>query len=597
MKYLLYLLIFFLASSFLFSYYNQEFDSKDELDYYYELGLIDDDEYREYEEIFDYLDENKDEEKEAFDKNLYGNIKFFSELTDYREKTNDILSGIRLEKSFAIEKNKNKFLNLNLGTLILNKNKLYKNYNSDEKIFTDENYKKINSLDKFFLDLSFSNYKILVGDYRARFGMGLTFSKSNSLKEGFYGDTSMPHRLTFRTRNNEIKREMIDNNYLHGVSISKKYKDFEFFYIFSEEKNPLNDINVLDLEGNKKAKSVNSLDNEKINLLAINYNFLNFLKSSVIWFEAKNNYYFDVLSSKNTDALGGYFLLNFNNFFYENELTFLNEKKAFINKFGFNDNETLNFYILYRNYPSDYKNDFSNSYRARPNQKYFYSSDEEGVKFDFSYKYKFKTKDFLKFEILGNLYSYSKKREKISSVYELIYYPKIYDKTYSIFINYNKKNLSFDVKYKNIDRDLDNISNNYYSRKDENYEVSVSYNTDIFNIRYSYIKKYKAIDCLDKKYYSEYMKYFFKVFLSKKNNTFLSLNTNITDTYVDKDYDDIITYSILFNSQLIKTFLLKFRWNIKSYKQKDFLDYDDDKLYFYNTIFLDKWKLEIEYKF
>ena len=308
------LIILFFFSTFLFAYYNQEFENKDELDYYYEIGLIDDDEYREYEEVFDYLNEDLKENSDDKKLSYKGKIYFFSELTDYREKTNDILSGIRLEKLFSVKTKKN-LLDINLSGLFLNKNRLYKSYNSDEKIFVDENYKKVNSLDKIFLDLSFADYKILVGDYRARFGMGLTFSKSNSLKDGFYGDISMPHRVIFRTKNDTIKREMIDNNYLHGIGFSKKIKDFEFFYLFSEQKNPLSDIKVLDLEEKNKLKSVNSLDNEKINLLATNYNFLNFFKSSIIYFEAKNDYFSEILPSKKVEGLGGYFSLNFNNFF------------------------------------------------------------------------------------------------------------------------------------------------------------------------------------------------------------------------------------------------------------------------------------------
>jgi hypothetical protein len=593
----------------IYKYYNLEFTDTGELEDFYKLGLISENEYREFIPILKYFDKRYSKNKIVFD----NKINFFTEITDYEEKTDDLLTGIKIENTIKISENdilkKSKNLKnseiCNFGALVLNKNEIFRHFNEAEQNFYNYDFEKKNELEKIYFDFDMKKTRVIIGDFKARFGMGLTFAKTNSINDGFSGDLSMPYRRTFEY-NNEKKKELIDNNYLHGIGFYQKIKNFEVFYIFSDSKNPLDDVSVINFQNQGKTQPINELDNEKINAVYLGYNFLNFFKAGGVYYKSENDFFSKLNSYKKSEGKGFFLELNSNNFFYQNEISFVSNRQAFINKFGFDNKKDFDFYISYRNYPKDYFNSFGNTLRLRPNQKYFWGMDETGLRWNLDYEYILKSNDKLRFEFLNDIYSYSKIREKISEtkIYEIITNPNIINKNYFLKTKYYKKDLIFEFGYKFYDRNTEENSKSYYDRKDAYYDYGLTYNSDIFNVNVQYLKKTKAIDTARDKYYSEYLKFLTKFYLNKNKTTFFSSQINLTDTYIDKSTDDIITYSFLLSSKILKNLNIKIRWNLKSYKDKDesFIFINDeledvDDLFLYNTDFLNRWKLEMEWKF
>ncbi|MDR0676952.1 MAG: hypothetical protein LBF97_07960, partial [Elusimicrobiota bacterium] len=199
---LLFVNIFLLISDILFAYYDFDFQNQDELDYYYEIGLIDANEYEEYSLLFDYFPETEDElekeitdkieikkDKKSIKKNFIQRYNFSYEITDYKEKSDDYLSIFKLENEFFLFKDDYK-KSLKFGVLGLNKNFISNTFVENEKKFYNSDSYKKNEMEKVYIDLNLQDTHIIIGDFKARFGMGLTFSKTNSKKEGLSQDLS-----------------------------------------------------------------------------------------------------------------------------------------------------------------------------------------------------------------------------------------------------------------------------------------------------------------------------------------------------------------------------------------------------------------------
>ena len=108
-------------------------------------------------------------------------------------------------------------------------------------------------MEKFYFCYTENDIKIIFGNFKTRFGMGLTFAKTNSLNSGIIG-----MRQTFH-QNNTTKKTFIDNNFLKGFDTHIKIKDFEIFYILSYRKNPIYDISIIVFENKKSKKTINKL--------------------------------------------------------------------------------------------------------------------------------------------------------------------------------------------------------------------------------------------------------------------------------------------------------------------------------------------------
>ncbi len=543
---LFFIFYFFTFVAVVFAYYDFDFTSADELNYFYESGLIDQATYEEYLTTFEYFEEEfKDGEKLGEKQKL--DVKFITELDDYKEKNSDFTNYLKLKYNVK---------NFEFGGLGIYRNVFERNYDEAQHFFATEKLDKKLDLEKFYIKYSaissskksvkttqkpqnknvlnnpeksedFVKSKTFVdevwlGNFQARFGMGLTFGLSNKLKEGFSEDLNLPFRRNIPYEKT-TKKEFINNNFLMGVGIYKIFKNFEFYYAYSSSENPLDAIQVKNIGGEIKKQTVNSFDHEEIQAASIVYNFINFFKVGGVYYSAKNEYFHDLFSTKNYEGKGLFFDLNSNNFFYKNEISFANKSSAFVNKFGFDNKKDFDFYVSYRNYDFNYENPFSNSLSLHPDKKYFKCSDEEGFRFSGNYGYDFSRVRKIQFNFESDVFQYSKKRiyDSKTKTYNIFAFPKTVNKTYFARTRFTNQNIFYEVGYRFYDRDVAEIARTFYKRKDEYLDYKIGYDLKAFNFSAKYSKKIKGIDIPEYKYFSEYMNFYLKILLFKK--TFFQL--------------------------------------------------------------------------
>ena len=608
---LFFLLYFLIFSVFLYSYYDLNFSSQDELDYYYETGQIDKSVYDQYSDNFNFSENSEnteagtDTEKPEYkkvEKSKKFRLKTGVELDDYKEKTNDISSYLRMEY---------KSKNWDFGVLGIDRNKVVRNFSAEENFFVESKVEKQLRLEKFYAAYSNSKIvdKLIVGDFKARFAMGLTFSRTNLTKDGLFGDLEQPFKRTFDYQNGS-KKEAIDNTYLHGIGLHEKIKNFEVYYLHSNLKNPLDNISVRNFDNQIEKKTVNGLDDETIQAGYIGYNFLNFAKIGGIFYNLQNEYFNHILANKNQSGKGLYFELNSNNFFYQNELSFVDDQQAFINKFGFDNKNDLNFFVSYRDYPAKYQNQLADSLSLHPSQDYFRCTDEQGFRFYFNYFYylnsqnnqKKLSKQKLEFEFQSDIFKYTKKADWNSQTqnYDIFYYPAILSKTYFLNTKYFEQNMIYSAGYRFYDRDTNVISSSYYQRKDEYFDWKIEYDSKEFECSAKYTKKVRGIDVPGYTYFSEYFALTTKT--SVYNETYLGVQINFLDTYMDKISDDTFSYIFTLNSKLNKNLQMKVKWYVRDDLKKKYFDLMDDdgtsqKVYFYDNGLLNRWSVDLEWKF
>ena len=230
---LFFILLYFTNIAFLKGYYDYAFENEDELDYALESGSISYEIYNDLKNELEFIDEeNPETEKPQKKFNL--NMKNVIEPENYFNKSDSLIGFSKLDINFND--------NLHSGILFLNKNKLNSHYDSQQNIFIYDNLERTNSIEKFFVSSKIKNTNIFIGNFRAKFGMGLTFAKTNSMKNDIYSDINLPlsRSVIFR---NQYYKNYIPNNFLKGIALEQEMlKNFKLSLIYSDSKNPLDDI-------------------------------------------------------------------------------------------------------------------------------------------------------------------------------------------------------------------------------------------------------------------------------------------------------------------------------------------------------------------
>jgi hypothetical protein len=601
---LFFILYFNIFSVFLFSYYDLDFASQDELDYYYTTGVIDKNIYAQYLNNFEYFEPDAETEKvETKKETKKFKLKIGSKLNDYQNKTKDINNYLKFN-----------YLNnfFDIGISGIDDNKSTQNFNKQDNLFVNERINKQLTLDKFYI--GYTNPKtidnIIIGNFRANLGMGLTFSKTNTTKEGLSGDLELPYQRAY-TYANSTKKIAIANNYLQGLGLYEKIKNLEIYFIYSTTANRIDNLSVKNSNNEIEQKTINNLDYETIKAGYLGYNFLNVIRIGGIFYESKNEYFENICKNKTQAGKGLYFELNSNNFFYQNEISFVDNERAFINKFGFNNQKDFDFSISYRNYPETYKNDLANSLSLHPNPSYFRCNDEQGFQFNLKYspeitkqnsKKNSNKNQKLDIEFQSDIFRYSKKTifNKQTQTYDIFYYPQVLNKTYFVNAKYFFGNMINEFGYRFYDRDTGEISNSYYERKDEYFDYKIEHKSKKFDCSTKYTKKIRGLDVPDYKYFSEYFTFSTKLLLF--DETYLNAQMNFMDSYMNKISDDKFSYIFGLNSKLTKNLSLKFKWYVKDDLNKKYFDLLDDdgstnKETFYENELLNKWSVELAFKF
>ncbi|MCP4481378.1 MAG: hypothetical protein GY817_00930 [bacterium] len=567
----LFFIFMFLGGFFpLFSYYNYYFESQEELDYAYESGDILYDIYQDMKDEFKFLRDMNMPSSPISAKELYfklrGKVVIKSE--DYIEKNNDIIAYLKTRIQFA---------RFEVGLLGMHKNDLKTHYNARIKKIIYDDVKKESRLEKYYFQYTAKNTKIIAGNFKAHFGLGLTLSRSNSRKNSLVGETNLPGKRSFIYKNT-IYKNYLSNLFLYGFGLEQKYHNFKLQTFYSDLKNPLDNIDVLGFDGKPKEVTVAALDHERLWGNCLEYNYLDIIRVGAIYYQLKNDYLFDIEQSFTKEQVGIYLKVLLNQFYYDQE----NSEDAFINRFGFN-NKDIKFEVFYRKYPENYDNPLANSLSLHADKKYYRCNDEEGIRSSFSCLIKERVKFFLR----GDIFFYTKRRENQQTVF----YPRIINKYYTTKLALLNDRIVHEVSYNIYDRDARNTSSKYYQRKDAYFNYKLNFKDPFINFYIKYAQRTKGVDVVDYKYTSEYLSFMFK--LKYMKGSYLSSQINFKDYHLDDRTEDKYSYIFKLVQRLNKKYKLKFSW----YALDLIEEVESEEVGFeWNVKSLqDKWKLELEF--
>jgi hypothetical protein len=621
---IVFLCLFLFISYSYADYYDYDFYTEDEIEDAYLDGSIDDVSYEEYLDYFYFTNQNEtdyeitDEDIVPSKKNLKLIIKPNYYLEHGSSKFKDISQFIKFN-----------WLNLenyyDFG-FVAGRGDRINNYSYDKYNQTAgiNNFNTNLYLYKIYAGYKNKNKKIIIGDYRARFGMGLTFGQGINYGDAFYYDMKLPYTRTYKMYMSEDKNiykyntMFIDNRNLRGLGLEYDFLNIKLRNFYSDVNPSLDSVLVKNYNTNINSRiSLNNGYRSKIYGANLEYNFSNSLDNNIglTYYTNSRKYKLDSSSyfyNENLDysAYGLY-----TNIFYDKsklraEISGSNSVDAFNNELekkrglayilSAELNKTKNFdcNVSFRNYNKDYINPYANSFSLHTPKKYFLCRDENGYRIDLKYEYpNNSSREKIGCEIKSDIYSHYGMSKLENEKYSIVYGPKLTDSIYFLKLKYTiKKTAEYELTRKLVDKDIETRGDDSNTRKDAYNYFTIKYFFDSSILKIKYGTQEKYIDISNKKYYGESLSILYSMNLFRGCE--IIPQVKLRDPNVDKRNDERYSYNIKTKYEINENLNIKFDWFILDTEKEKFLEYDTDTEIGYTYIgSLNRWKMEVDYKF
>ncbi|MFH1715226.1 MAG: hypothetical protein ABH857_03410 [Elusimicrobiota bacterium] len=450
----------------------------------------------------------------------------------------------------------------------------------------------------------------ILGNYKARFGQGLTFGNFKGIKQGFLPDISMPYSRRYRIRIAPQSAEYKDGAYcvyssrLNGAALDKKiFNKTQITFFYSNTGIALSGVKTdFDELNTNKSVTINNgvVDDVKgINLSyeigGKNSGFQGYL--GLINYRLSRTLLYDSAYFLNTGYQENYlgFYCNVSNTLlkFEGELSKNRNNSANIITLSSINNKLCAWSVSLRNYDKNYYNPYANAISMNRPSMYLRCRDEKGYRFKLASR-----AGKISFAGMYDIFNHSANAlwDSDKGVYEIKYGLPVTDDMYSAEIFYEINDTKFGVKYQEKDRDIYTRGSDTNSRKDSYLRYKVNQGAEPISLSLSYTRYFKYVDLQSKSYAGESISAVVKV-LAGRSIVFCA-RWSMSDSKLFLSGNERSSWAIKTVYKPNKKICFQSEWTVMNNSEFDSLMFEDiDELLYSVPGERVKWNATVSYSF